>query len=403
MGAAVAFAVASLALGVGELRLDAGLRLDGRARMVSPRDGGSVEDTVEAQAIPRAAAEWILPDLRLSGTYAPRLRFPDLTRQRELAVLHAAELRATTRPDAAWRLSAMARGELGTTDLLTESHQVGGELQTITTTSLLRYQAARGGLTLAGKLDPRTTLTLGGGAYVEGGDGPKAEAAAPIQRGVHAEAGLGWIATRLDRLGLRLAALGARLERGPTSGFVTLDASWRRRFTRTVDGWLGAGAAGTYEDPPRGVVERRLLPSGEIGVSHTPPAPQATSGEEGAPTRETPAPRISSLAVIRLSPVIDRATGAVNPQVEANLRALWPVTPRWSLGASAMGAVVRQSAGDSRLGRLDAQVTWAASSWAHLGAGVYGSTQRATSSALPSFDEGGVYLSVDLAVPTQRP
>lgn len=402
MAPGLVLALASLAVGAGELRLDAGLHLDGRGRVVSPH-GGSADETLEALAMPHVAAEWILPDVRLAGSYAPRLRLPDLTRNTDLVVLHGAELRATTRPDAAWRLSAMARGERGTTDLLTESHQAGTELQTITTTSRLRYQAARGGLGLTGKLDARTALTLGAGAFVEGGDGPRAEAISPIQRGVRAEAGLGWIATRLDRLGLHFAALGTRLERGPTSGVVSLDASWRRRFTRTVDGWLGAGAAGTYEDPRGGVAERRLLPSGELGVSHTPPAPQPTSGEEGAPARETPAPRISSQAVVRLYPIIDRATGAVDPEVEASLRASWPVTPRWTLGANAIGAILRQSAGDSRLGRLEAQATWAANTWAHLGAGMYGSVQRATSPALPSFDEAGIYLSVDLDAPTQKP
>ncbi len=402
MGVTLVLALASLALAAGELRLDAGLHLDGSGRIISPGDGPE-ERTIEVGAVPRIAAEWIHPDFRLTGAYAPRLRVPDLTRRADLIVLHAADIGLTTRPDAAWRLHATARGELGTTDLLTESHQVGSELQTITTTSRLRYRAARGGLGLAGHLDPRTTLTLAAGAFVEGGDGPRAEVLSPLQRGVTAGAGLSWTASRLDRLGLQLSALGTRLDRGPTSGTLTLDASWNRRFTRTVAGWAGAGVTGTYEDPRGGVADRRLLPTAELGVSHTPPPPESTSGEEGAPGREAPSLRISSQAVVRLSPVIDRATGAVDQQVEATLRAQWPITPRWSLGANAVGAVVQQSDGDSRRGRLEAQVTWAASTWAHLGAGVYGSVQRATTPLLPDFDEGGVYLSVDLAVPTWRP
>lgn len=402
MGVALALALASLALGAGELRLDAGLHLDGRGRILSPRDGPE-ERTLEAWAVPRVAGEWIHPDFRLASSYAPRLRAPDLTRQTDLTVLHAAELGLTTRPDAAWRFHAIARGERGTTDLLTESRQVGSELQTITTTSRLRYRAARGGLGLAGRLDPRTALTIAAGAFIEGGEGARAEIISPLQRGVSAGAGLSWTASRLDRLGLRLSAQGTRLDRGPTSGVLTLDASWNRRFTRTVAGWVGGGATGAYEDPRDDVADRRLLPTAELGVSHSPPPPQPTTGEEGAAAREAPSLRISSQAVVKLSPVIDRATGTVDPQVEATLRAQWPVNPRWSLGANAIGAVVRQSAGDSRRGRLEARATWAASTRVHLGAGVYGSLQRAATPLLPDFDESGGYLSIELDAPTWRP
>ena len=101
--------------------------------------------------------------------------------------------------------------------------------------------------------------------------------------------------------------------------------------------------------------------------------------------------------------MIDRATGSVDPQLEGALRAQWPMTPRWSLAANVIGAVVWQPEGDSRRMRVEAQVTWAASTWAHLGAGVYGSAQRASTHALPSFDEYGIYLSVAVDAPTLRP
>lgn len=398
---AAALALAALALGAGELRLDAGLLLDGRGRVVSP-EVGPHQQTLEATAVPRLAVEWFHPEGILDLAYAPRLRMPDLTRHADLTVLHAVALGLASRADRAWRFTAGARGELGTTDLLTESRQAGEELQTITTTSQLRYRAARANLGALGRLDRRTELTLAAGAWIEGGDGPRAEALHPLQRGVRGEAGLAFRATRLDTLGLRLTALAARLDRGPDSGLATLDGRWRRRFTKTVDGWAAAGAAGTYEDPGD-ALRRRLLPIGELGVAHTPPAPPAASGEEGAARRETPSPRVASQAVIALSPVIDRATGAVDQQLEGSLRALWPVTPRWSLSATAVGALVWESKGDARRGRLEAQATWAARAWLRLGAGIYGSAQRATTPALPSFDEAGAYASLELESPAARP
>jgi hypothetical protein len=403
VGAAAALALAALALGAGDVRLSAGLHLEGRGRLVSTVAGPD-ERTLEATAVPRLGVEWFQPELRLDLGYAPRLRMPDLTRQADVTVLHALALGLATRIDRPWRFTASARGERGTTDLLTESRQAGAELQTITTTSRLRYRAARVDLGAAGRLDRRTELTLSAGAFAEGGEGARDEALHPLERGVRGEAGLSWIATRLDTLGLRLTALAARLERGPDSGVATLDASWRRRFTKTLAGWAGAGAAATYEDLRGAPVDRRLLPTGELGVSHTPPPPPATSEEEGAPRRETPVFRVSSEAKLVLSPVIDRATGAVDQQLEATLRALWPFMPRWTLGASAVGGVVRQPEGDARRGRLEAQATWAARAWARLGAGIYGSAQRSRAPALPSFDEGGIYVSLELdATPKPTP
>ena len=68
-----------------------------------------------------------------------------------------------------------------------------------------------------------------------------------------------------------------------------------------------------------------------------------------------------------------------------------------------MAAVVRQSPGDVRRGRLEAQVGWAMNPKVRFGTGVYGSWQRGSTPAIPSFDEGGVYLSVDLDAKTLQP
>jgi hypothetical protein len=402
VGSTLALALASLALGAGDLQLETGVYLEGRGRILSPRDGPD-DRIAESVVVPRLALGWIGPDLRVGASYAPRLRAPDLLGSADLVILHAADLRAGIRLAPAWQLSATARGERGTTDLITESRQAGTDIQTITTTARLRYQAARGDLRLAGRVDPRTTLSVVAGAFVEGGAGAASEAMLPIQRGLRGEAGLSWAATRLDRVGLRLSALGARLDRGPTSALATVETTWRRRLARELDAWIFAGATGAYEDPRGLTANRSVFSSAEIGIAHTPPAPQATSGEEGAPRRETPAPRIASQATVRLSPSIDRATGAVDPQLEGTLRAQWPVTPRWSLGAGAVAAVVRQAPGDSRRGRLEAQVAWAMNPKVRFGTGVYGSWQRGSTPALPSFSEGGVYLSVDLDAPKLQP
>ncbi|WP_245529789.1 hypothetical protein [Anaeromyxobacter dehalogenans] len=400
--AGAALALASLLAGAGELQLEPGLRLEGRGRQLSPRDGAD-DRTLEAVATPRAALRWLAaPRLRVGGSYAPRLRAPDLTRSSDVVVLHTAELRAELHPDAAWRLSAVAGGERGTTDLLTESRTLGTELQTITTTRRLRYRAARVELGLEGRAGPRTELRALAGAFLEGGDGAAAEATLPVQRGARAEASVTWALTRLDRLGLRLTGRGARLDRGPTSAIATADALWHRRLARAVDAWAGGGVAGAYEDPRGDTATRELLPSGELGIAHTPVAPAAAApGEE--PARATPSTALATRLVVRLAPAIDRATGAADPQLDATLGLAWPVAPRWSLSGAAVGAIARQSGHDTRRARLEAGLQWAATSAVHLGLGVYASRQRTAIPSVPSFDESGAFVSLDLGGPTLSP
>lgn len=405
MGAAAALALLGLALGApGDVRLETGIRLDGHGRWFSPREGPA-DRRLEASLVPHATLRLAGPDLRFSATYAPRLRAPDLSRPSDLAFLHAAEASATVRPEGAWRLTAAAQGERGSTDLITESRQVGTQIQTITTTRQLHYQAARVALDLQGRLDPRSTLSVTAGAFVEGAYGSDAGTTLATQRGLRAGAGLAWAATRLDRLSLRADAVGAWLDRGPTSGVLTLDAGWRRRLTRELDGWVNAGAAGSITDPREGPVEHRVYPAAELGLAHTPvaiaPAPPA-GGERQAP-RPLPVYRMSTQAVVRLSLAIDRVTGAAEPQLQGSLSAAWPVTPRWGLAARASAAGVRQDAGTTRWARLETGGGWAVATRTRLGGGVYVSWQRASNPTLPSFTESGLFLSIGWDAPTIAP
>lgn len=398
----VALLVASLALGApGDLRLDAGLRLEGRARTLS-NEAGADDSPGDAVAVPRIAITQSGPDLRVGAAYAPRLRAPDLGTRADLVFLHVAELRAQLRQGPSWVLTAEARGERGTTDLLTLSRVADTELETITTTGRLRYRALRGNVGGEWRASPRTTLTTRAGAFVEGGEGALAEAARPLRRGVRGDAGWSFRASRLDDLGLRVSALGTRLDGGPSSSVATLEASWRRRLARALQAWAGAGATSAYEDPEGPTSNRELLPSAELGFAHTPPPPLPSESED-APARESPEPRISSRAALRLSPSIDRATGTVDQQLEGTARAEWPVRPRWALGAAATAAVVWQEPGDTRRGRLEARVGWSMTPRVRLGLGVYGSVQRPSDPALPSFTEVGALASIDLEAPPLYP
>lgn len=403
MGPAIAAALMGLALGApGDLRLELALGLDGQGRSFSPRDG-PVDRTVETVTSPRATLHLAEPDLRITATYAPRLRTPDLQdRRRELVVLHDGELQVSIRPADAWRLAATARGQLGITDLLTESRQAGATFETITTTRRLRYQAVRALLDLQGRLDRRAMLNATLGAFVEGGEGSASEAILPIQRGIDAGIGWAWTASRVDRLSVRVNATAAWLDLGPASGVVTLDTTWRRRLTRELEAWSGVGAAGGFADPRPGPVRRRAYPAAELGVAHTPLTPAAPAGTDDR-VRPMPTYRITTQAVLRLSPVIDRATGAVDPRLEGTLSAAWPVTPRWGLDARAVGAVLRQTPGDTRNGRLDARAGWIIAPHVRIGGGLYATWQRGSTPVIPSFTETGLLLGVQIVAPPIAP
>lgn len=424
MTAAAALALASLALGAGEVRVDTGLRLEGLLRTFSP-ERGEDDRMLEAVASPRAGLDWrATPHLRLGASYAPRLRAPDLTRSLDVVALHSAALRAELRAAPAWRVAARAAGDRGTTDLLTQSRISGAELRTITTTRRLHYQAARVDLELE-RLPGRRAfaqqlageglveamhlpvhapvlppLRVTAGAFVDGGDGPAAEALLPLERGVRGEATAGWSLSRLDRAGFRVTALATRLDRGPTSAVATADALWRRRLTRELDGWAGAGAAGMYVDPRGDVADTRLFPTGELGLSRV-PAAAAAEASDGGPTPFTSA--VATLAVLRLAPAIDRATGEADPQLEGSLSAGWLATPRWSMSLTAAGAVTRDDGEDTRRARLEARTSWTAVSSVQLSLGAYAAWQRTPLPDVPSFDEWGAFLALELAAPTWAP
>ncbi|ABC82538.1 hypothetical protein Adeh_2768 [Anaeromyxobacter dehalogenans 2CP-C] len=427
MTGAAALALASLLLGAGELRVDSGVRIEGLARQFSPEHGRD-DRALDGVVAPRAGLDWrAAPELRLWATYVPRLRAPDLTRSVDLVVLHTGVLRAEIRPDPAWRLAARAGGERGTTDLVTESRATGVELQTITTLRRLRYRAARADVELerlpgrraqaqrlAGEgllqalhlaIHPPVLpdLRLAFGAFVDGGEGAAAEALLPLERGVRAEATAGWSVTRLDRVGFRLAAVGTRIERGMTSAIATADALWRRRLTRELDGWAGAGAAGVHEDPPGGTASTRAFPSAELGLARLPSAGAGVEDAEASAGRPSFLSAVATLAVLRLAPAVDRATGEANPELEGTLSAGWLATPRWSLSLAGMGAVVRDGGENTRRWRIEARTSWTPVPTVQLSVGVYGLRQRTPMPDVPSFDEWGAFLALELDPPSWSP
>jgi hypothetical protein len=383
MSGAAALAIAMALAAPGELQLEAGVASVGRSR-TTVQSGAPSTTNAEATLAPRISAALAGADASGALGYHPTLSTPDLLTRDEVSVLHAADARVQLRLDGPWQLGATAQGARGTTDMLTESRRVAGDLQTITARQQVRYRSARTDLRLEGSTDPRTRWTASAGWFTDGGEDAASRAAVPVERGVRGEAMLRWNATPRDLLGARLEAIGTEiLDR--TGAFAGLAGSWRRRLTPAFDGWVGGGALGTLDRRP-GEDRRGIVPTAELGVSY-------------AEARRD----LYADVVTRLGAIIDRGTGDVARQLEAIGTARWAFAAAWTLSGSAAGNVVRTDPGDVRRVSLQTHLGWAATSHVTFGAGVYGDWQLAVAPGLPSFHEGGIFLMAAAETAARRP
>lgn len=380
MAIAWAIAVAAAVAGA-DLRVDGGVRTEGRSRAVDTRGVGRI-DGMEVAVRPQVLLGLLSPDVDLDARYAPVLRAADVTTTARPDVLHVGELGARTRLGPAWTLRGSAGGERGTTDLVTEARLRGEAPQAIPTTSDLRFATARAGAALDGKLDPRTTLALGAGWSAGGGDDAASRALLPFARALSGNARVEWNATYLDVLTLQGTALGSRIADGRDAGVATLLGGWRHRIDRQLEARAGAGAAASLEDGRAQPRRRSLMPAGELGLAHASERLHLTED-----------------AIVRLGSAVDRVTGTVDRTVEGELVARWAPTPSLAFAARAAAAFVRHEAGDGRRGSADVRVEQRLSRYLSLGFGVYAGWQRSADPALPSFVEGGAFgaFSVELA------
>lgn len=379
MPAAWALALLSSVLGA-DLRVDGGVRTESRYR-TNDTEGAERLTTAEVSVIPRIGIELTGPDGALGAQYLPTLRAPDVLTSLEPDVLHVAELRGRLRLAPVWTLTTVAGGERGRTDLLAESRRRPTTPEAIPTTAVLRYASARVELAVEGTLDPRTSLRLTAGGFAGGGDDQASRLIMPIERRVQAGAGVEWSATRRDTLALQLSGLGAEVANRRDAALGSLTVGWRRALERNVEARIRAGALGSWSAAPGEHTHRALLPTGEVGVTHT---------SERHHTSED--------LSVRLGAAVDRITGAVEQQVEATASSRWAPVPGWSFGARLGAARGRQGPARSDRGAFELRADWAISAQLTAALGLYGSWQDAAP-PLPSFKEGGAFLSLALDLP----
>jgi hypothetical protein len=338
------------------------------------------EPTGEVTAEPRAA---LGIEGRLhsgSAAYAPQLQLGSETRNP--TVLHAGELSGAWRVSPRWQARAVAHGSYGTRnflggDLATDPGAPAAPVQPIPALTSLDYGAASLRLALGGALGPRRALELGARGFAEGGIGAEAGAALPMQRGVEADASLGWTLSRADSLS---AAAHGTLTLFPAIGShgatAALVAAWRHAFTPRTAAWVGAGPTWAAED--RGPAT--IAAGGEAGVGH-----------------RLIRPAVDASVVTRVAPVVDRITGAVEQRADLTANASWTPARRWLLSATTASGVVLEGPerGDLVLS-AEARLGWSALRRWSVGGGLRWIRQDGGPAPLAAMDEWSAFLAVGL-------
>jgi hypothetical protein len=404
VGCALALSVAlSLAAGA-TADLELGMRAEGRSTTLAPSRGPTV-NLQSAWAVPSAAVRVDAPRLRVRGTYAPRIWTSDLETRPSPLVNHfleahvetstaAAPAGATPRPvrdgggaapaDHPWRLEATASAMRGETDPLADPALAlgSGAPSQVATAKSLPYESARTGGRGEVHLDARTILGAGAEWNASRATSAEGRALLPGQWTAALDAFLARRVTERDTLrGVANAARTSTEQRtDATAGDTTsvsgeAFATWRRRLTPFVDGWIGGGAGIAYVDEPGVASTRDIHPTGELGVARA-----------GASLR------VVGEAMGRATTFVDRFTGEVSPSLEGRCTATWLLSNRLSLRGAVSG--MRRTDGETALAAGDVWFAWMHPSKLTFEAGLSGRRQYERRPEVPSFRQGGVFLAV---------
>jgi hypothetical protein len=360
---------------------DLGLRLDSLTSTIEDVRVSPATRT-GLSALGTAAAIVDTSPLRYTATYSPRVWTSDVEAQPKPLLNQALDGTVETQPDGSWRLVLGAGGARGSTGPLVQASGVAAGTAArpvqVPTTDSVTFEEVYGRVGLEVPLGLRTKLTGTAGGQASRTIGADA-ALAPLQRGVSLSFGLSRLLTERDTLD---ASVGAGwtvtdVSAGATtrSESATALATWRRRLTPSVEGWLGAGASWLRTgDVPAGA-RASIEPAGEVGVRTTNDARTATAS-----------------AVVRATTFVDRFTGVVSPAIDARCDVGWRATDRLSFAVTAAGGA--RTDGSTTVATATARVGWLLREALSLEAGVMGFEQHETVASRPSFVEAAVFASL---------
>jgi hypothetical protein len=395
--------------------------------------------TVDVELVPRIALGVSTSDgnVRLATAYDPLLLQTE-DPQGVVQLLHQGMFRADVQASKAWRFTTSLDGSYGTSDpMFALRGGPVGIFNVVPTNIPLKTASGDLDLTLEGQLGPRTSTRSAAAVFGSGGADQAARSVFPALFGVQAETALVWKATRRDDLSGKLFGTGMSITPDGRAAFGIASGSWRHQVNRTYAVWAGAGAGVSWSRPRGLSSETGPTFSAEVGLAHAPrprePAaeaeprpPYAPEGSAAAPRNEPrptkadekqaeepvqeqelggePVPaeraidRLSEEIVARVTPSVDRSSGAIGEEVEATALGQWRVSESLSLTARATGGVLLlQSDGSPLIGHVELRATWTFASESSIAWGLAGDWQRATINgpgSPPSLAEYGAFVAV---------
>lgn len=377
----------ALALGA-EARVEAGVRLETRARHTDPARPPEAQRAVDVAAVPTASLHATSGASSLTATYAPRFAAADLGPDVGYEHLQQGELRLRIARGARFQLELFGTGSAGRTDLLTwrqgappgsdpgagggTGTGTGSGSEEIATTERIDREALRTGLSL--RLAPvrRVEVLLAGAVFEDGGTDARSRALHPVERGSEASAEVRWSATRIDAFGARWTGSQSRIAALRTdSAWASALATYRHRFSRQVELSTGAGAlvfesrAPSTAFPDQRTSERSSSAAAELLLSRAgdPGEPAGTLGGE-------------------LGADASRVTGLVTPSAAIRTSVRWPTARRVTFLGSGAGTLSWSDRGRTRTGQLTLGASYRLAPWASLELNGAGTWQRSTDPAL---------------------
>jgi hypothetical protein len=446
----------AVALGA-DVRIEPGLRTEALVRRIDPAPTPADKDALDLTANPTLSAAVTGGVGSASLLYNPTFTATDVGPDLRWQHMHQGEARVRLGMRPTWNVQAFASGGIGRSDLISLNRSAGGgagggtggsggtgtggapgtattSISTIQTLDLMQW---RSGMSFQVAPDRRTTLILAAALSEDGGATARSRIFRPVARSSDGSAELGWYASRLDQLGLRLTAMQMRIAALSVDAAVgTALATWRRNLTPAIQLSTGAGATAVQSrvlrtgQPQLGRETQRLYsPAGQLGITKvarapilsqgqtTPPLPAPGDEDETNPTETTAPPptqaqaQVQDLAVpgrsrltdatgsllATLAGTVDRNSGVATPSFDVTGALRWPFIGDMSLFSDASGTLTWPKGGRrTKRGQADLGASFPLGPRVTCDVGGYGTWQHSDDPAVPNVKEYGAFVRLGL-------
>lgn len=257
----------------------------------------------------------------IAGSFAPRLTLRDIgDAPQRYDVLQQARLAASWH-DRRTSLSLYQEGSYGKERLVGLAVDADGRprMDALPAVQIINYASSRTGLLARLTASRRWAFNLSTECAMSGGTDEASLAQLPFQTALRGSSGVEYAASRRDRITATLVATRAVFSNGAEDNLLQGTTSWRRALGRYTTSTLTGGVGWATSR----IAEERLQ-HGSFVIRALEPSFYPVA--EAAIAHRAPSGRIEFALIGRLSPVIDRLTGAVDERLEGITTLTWSPT-----------------------------------------------------------------------------